>query len=189
MVSKIFSNKKTTILLCGSILVTGLLIAFIAASKNDVAASKTSIAPNVPLPTPSVVVKVASYSSPEGHKCYQYSVENSSSTPIVGVDVGVDPDSDETELGTLPRGWSVDAAEGGAIHDVNVASMVDAFTAEGSDKFYVSTRAFRANSGETRGFSVCMPGNWDNTYKTAHWKSYFMDGTSTTGQLIDIGSL
>ncbi len=189
MHSNISSTKITAIILCGSIFVIGLITVFLATPKNGVVASKSELVPGVPLPTPDVAVKVASYISSESHNCYQYTVENNSGTPIVGVDIGINPDSDSTELDSLPRGWTVDIVEGGVVGDMNVPSMVEAFSAEENNKFYVSTSAFRANTSESRGFSVCMTGAWDNTYKTAHWKAYFMDGTFVTGQLIDLGSM
>lgn len=190
MFKKLYSNSRLLLFLC--ILTTLIVLAFILGNVSNsdgvVFATKGESAKAVPLPTPSVTIGVATYTSSENHKCYQYNVENNSGLPIVGVDIGLDQDSGTTQLNSLPRGWSVDDS-GAAVHDSSIPTMVEVFTAEESDQVYITTAAFRANSGEARGFSVCMQSKWDQTYKTSKWNAYYMDGTSVSGSLVDLGPL
>lgn len=139
--------------------------------------------------TGAVTVKVQNYVSPEGKKCYQYTVENNVDRPLVRLEIGTNQSTDETELVTLPRWW-VDPEDAPGLREASdSASMVDAFRAEEQDNYFVSTKAFRANAGETRGFHVCMQSDWDSSYQTAHWIAYIMDGSTRAGQLINLKSI
>lgn len=73
--------------------------------------------------TNDVIVKVQNYVSPEGKKCYQYTVENNASRPVVGVDVGLEQSTFSTELNTLPDGWVPEYDEGGAVETASSTSL------------------------------------------------------------------
>ncbi len=137
---------------------------------------------------PTVIVGVANYVSSENIKCYLYTAENMGGIPIVRLEIGLESNSDLTELSSLPRGWTVDPEVGGAVHNQSFPTTVRAFTAEESDRYYMTTNPFRVNAGKARSFSVCMQSDWDQTYKTSHWIAHFLDGSSESGQLVDNGS-
>lgn len=172
------------------ILLAGLTLFAVFALRRSKPVVSTGVASSVPaIQTPQVSVGVATYTTPEGYKCYQYTVQNNSSQPVVGIDIGLDDNLGVTQLDSVPRGWSRDEVTGAAIHNQSVPTMVDVFAAEESEKVYMTTLAFRANPNETRGFSVCMQNDWDSSYKTAYWNAYYMDGTYESGLLADLGTL
>ena len=140
--------------------------------------------------TNAVIVKVQNYVSPEGKKCYQYTVENNADRPIVGVKIGKEESSDQNELLTLPMWWREGSSDTTNLVEASDSlSMVEVIGTEDQNNLYVSTKVFRANQGETRGFHVCMQSDLDSTYQTAHWVAYMMDGSTRVGQLINLGAL
>lgn len=141
--------------------------------------------------TAPVIVKVQSYIAPlSGSKCYAYTVENNADRPLVGIDIGVIQSTDESQLVTLPQGWSDPEDAPGLREAPNSISMVDAFRTEEQNNYFVSTKGFRVNPGNTTGeLYICMQGDWDPSYTTAHWVAYKIDGSTYTGQLVNLGPM
>jgi hypothetical protein len=141
--------------------------------------------------TGNVTVNVKRFVSKKGDKCYQYTVKNNTNQEIRGVDIGIDPNTDSTELNTLPKGWSVDEINGGTVEVPNSNSMVEAYLQEESDQIYITTkgRTFLVDAGKTGSFYVCMESKWDSTYQTSHWKAFMEhENFDLTGKLINLDS-
>lgn len=138
--------------------------------------------------TGNVTVTVKRFVSKKGDKCYRYIVKNNTNLPLQTIDIGTDFVG-STELNTLPKGWSVDEVGGrGAIEAPGSNSMVDAYTAEDSEKIYISPKSFWVEPRESGSFHVCMKSKWDSTYQTSSWEIYKYDGSfaSMRGKLINL---
>ncbi len=197
MINKLFLKKKLSILVVFAVLVASLFVVLILMRGKNLASVEVEqqteiVAPIQQQTANTVTVKVQSYISPEGKKCYQYTVENNAAAPVVGLDIGVEQASDQAELNTLPDGWSLapeEDNERSLAEAVNSTSKVEAVATEEQVKYFVTTKAFRANPGETRGFYVCMQSDWDSTYQTAHWIAYMMGSSDLTGQVVNLGPM
>ena len=193
---KFFQNKTLPILfVLGIAVLVVFAIAFLNNGRSEAGVrneQQTELIAPSQQQTGSVTVKVQNYVSPEGKKCYQYTVENNADRPVVGVDVGLEQASDQAELNTLPDGWLVapeEDYERSLVEAANSTSLVEVIVTEEQVKYFVKTKVFRANSGETRGFHVCMTNDWDSSYQTAHWVAYLMGGSDLAGQVINLGPM
>lgn len=142
-----------------------------------------------PSPTPNPInLVVSTYISPEGNKCYQYTLENNAGQSVIGVDIGLDKNTDQAELVSLPKWWSetLEEDERPVMEATNSMSMVNVIVTEGQNNIYVTTKSFLARPGETRGFSICMTNDWDATYQNSHWVAYMRDGAEIIGQLATV---